>query len=185
MTLTELHTEHGDYLLRCLRLYGVPEQDCEDARQDIYLHLLDQYVEIANTNVRGFCSHLARNEAVNWKRKHDRMPRADQCVCIDADGFSGEVPEMDQLACKRWDEVADNPNVERIAAALELAKQYQCDPEITAYDLLADLLYGLTIAQIAEKHGVNPDTIKRWVREWRRWVAVELPKPGRPGGPID
>lgn len=179
MTLAQLHDKHGDYLLKCLRVYGVPKQECEDVRQDLYLKLLEKKTDLTKiTYEKGFCSRITRNAAFNWLRKTRRASTiGNLCVPILIAGEGGAEtvrPEMDALATARWQAVVDNPNTERIAQALELAQLYECQPETTAYEVIADLLYGLTLEQIGRKHDVGRMTISRWMQDWHKWINEKL-----------
>jgi DNA-directed RNA polymerase specialized sigma24 family protein len=177
LNVHNLHAGYGDYLLRCLRLYGVKPDDCEDARQDIYLRLLESDRDLSTVRTpRGFCAKIARDMAIDHMRKSGRTPTMEQSIIITGDGFSGDHPELDKIAFRKWGEITDNPNVTRIEQALELAEMYVCDEllEVTAYDLIADLLYGLTMEQVAEKHSVAKSTVTLWLRDWRTWIKESL-----------
>jgi RNA polymerase sigma factor (sigma-70 family) len=176
MDVGRLHTEFGDYLLTCLRLYGVPDAECEDVRQDLYLKLLEKGRTIRDTSVKGFCSKIARDAAVDYLRKADRMPTMENCIVVDEDGVEGLHPELNQMAIARWKEITGNPNAERILEALELSEMYEMQPGgPTAREVIEDLLYGLTQAQIAEKHGLSQQMISKWLRGWYRWIGKKLP----------
>lgn len=179
MTLTELHNEHGRYLLTCLRLYGVPEQECEDVRQDLYLKLLENETDLTKVrHARGFCSTITRRVAIDWLRKNSRAPSVESCVVVDENGIEAMHPEIDAIMVSRWESIVANTNVGRIEQALELAQMHDCRPGgPTAHEVVADLLYGLTMEQIGEKHGVNKSTVSRWVKEWYEWIGAQLPAP--------
>lgn len=177
MDVGTLHTEYGDYLLTCLRLYGVPEQECEDVRSDLYLKLLEKDVAIRDTNVKGFCSRIARNAAVDYLRKADRMPTTESMLMVDEEGIEGLHPELNTIAVARWEEITGNPNAERIAEALELSEMYEMQPGgPVAREVIEDLLYGLTLEQIGEKHELSKATVSRWLRDWYKWIGEKLPK---------
>lgn len=174
MTVEKLHTDFGDYLLRCLRLYGVADDACEDVRQDLYLRLLESQRTIRDTHIKGFCSKITRDAAVDWLRKENRAPAMVDCVIVDEDGFEGMHPEIESNIVRKWESAMGDPNIMRISEALGLAQTYWCDPGVTAYDVLADLLYGLTMEQVGEKHGVSKSTVSRWVRDWQKWIKEKL-----------
>ncbi|MFA7286959.1 MAG: hypothetical protein WC052_04850 [Patescibacteria group bacterium] len=175
MTVERLHISYGGYLLTCLRLYGVPEQECEDVRQDIYLRLLESKRKISDDNIKGFCSKIARDAAVDFKRKSDRTPTMESMSIVDEHGMTSMHPELDAQALARWETMIANPNKERIEQALELAQMYECQPGgPTAYEVIDDLLFGLSMEQIGEKHNVAKATISRWMSDWYVWIKEQL-----------
>lgn len=179
MTLTKLHNDHGDYLLYCLRMYGVSGAACEDVRQDIYLKMLERETDLSKIDrtPRGFCSTVCRHAAFNWLRGKRRAPSMESLIVISPTGFEGMHPEVDKHAAETWDRIANNPTGERIREALVLAQLWDCQPGgPTAFDVMADLLYGITMADIGVKEGVSKATVSRWMREWTEWVNLQLPK---------
>ena len=177
MTLKALHIDFGDYLLKCLRLYGIPEYECEDVRQDLYLKLLENHTDLSCiTQPKGFCSCIARNAAINRSLKIKRTPIMESITSTDKENHDIDCPELDTLTVAEWEILISNPNTDRIAQALELAQVYECEPGVTAYEVIAHLLCDLTMTQIASKYGLNKSTISRWVRDWRTWINNELTK---------
>ena len=175
MTVEQLHTEHGKYILTCLKLYGVPAQECQDVRQDLYLRLLEVDKVIHDDHVKGFCSKIARDMAYDWLRKQSRTPLMEAVITIDDEGFEGIHPVLTAQTMARWESIVSNANVERIAQALQLALIYEVDPGITAHEVIADILYGLNMTQIGTKHGFSKATVSRWMKEWYAWINAKLP----------
>ncbi len=173
MIVEQLHTDYGDYLLKCIQMYGVAEDDCEDVRQDIYLKLLETKRVIRDTNVKGFCSKLARDAAVDYLRKRSRCPTVESLMIVDENGVAGIHPEIDTMMVRNFQSMMGSSNIERIARALQWATEYRVTEDVTAYDIIADLLYGLTTVQIADKYEVDRRTVARWFQKWYKHVRSE------------
>lgn len=175
MTLEEMHNNYGNYLLACLRLYGVPEQECEDVRQDLYLKLLKNKFDLSFIrHPKGFCSCMSHRAAIDWLRKAGRTPPMVSLSISDEESGERSYPELDTMAAFEWGSIVDNPNTERIARAMELAEEYEVQPGLTAQEVINDLLCDLSEEQIGDKYGVSHMTVSRWMQEWYRWVNVWL-----------
>jgi len=176
MTIETLHIDYGDYLLKCLRGYGVPAQECEDVRQDIYLKLLENGTDLSTIRQpKGFCSCIAHNAAVDWQRKAKRTPIMESVSIVGDDGCESAHPELNAQAVVAWEVMMGNSKTEYVAQALELARTYECEPGVTIYEVIAGLLYGSTMKQVGKKYGVSHMTVSRWVRDWHRWINANLP----------
>lgn len=177
MTVEKLHTEYGGYLLKCLRLYGVPESECEDVRQDIYLKLLEKKCDLSKVKTpKGFCATIARNAAIDFLRKAGSAPEVESLTVI-IDGEEKLHPGLNKIAVAQWEAIIGNTNMERIQEAIELAQLYDLqDGGPTAYEVIEDLLYGLNMKQIGEKHGVSRHTVSRWLQEWYAWINSQIPR---------
>jgi len=177
MNVKQLHDEYGKYLLKCLYLYGVPKQECEDLRQDLYTRLLEYNHDEEIRNPKGFCANMARNMAFNWLRNTHSKPKIEPIMLAAQNNDNCTThPDLEISAVAQWERMMDNPNAERIIQGLEVAKVYKCDSETFAIDLIADLLYGLNYSQIGEKYNVSNAAICQWLKAWYIYVNKALPR---------
>ena len=177
MTITQLHKEHGTYLLCCLRVYGVPNAECEDVRQNLYLKLLNNNTKIENTIVRGFCSTICHNAAFSWLRHKRLAPEIDKLTVLNPEGIEGIHPCINSSDVAKWELLTTNATTGRIYDALVSSESWECQPGgPTAYAVISDLMYGLTMKEIGNKRGVSKATVSRWMTDWRKWINKQLPK---------
>lgn len=176
MTVEQLHKQHGDYLLRCLRFYGVPVCDAEDVRQDIYLALLTRKHDIRDERVRGFCSKIAKNAAESYRRKQECRIDEEPLFLLGPDGCETMHPVVDQLSTERWSEQLGGVASNRIEAAAELATSYIVADGITAFELLSHVIYGLSYEQIADIYNTTPAIVRGWLQRWRKHAREQIPK---------
>ncbi len=175
MTIEQLHNDFGDYLLLCLRFYGVPMQECADVRQDLYLKLLENKRDLSCVkHPRGFCSKIARDAAIDRLRKTGRTPLMVSLTIPDEEGGERSHPELDTVAISEWEHIVSNPNTERIAEVMELAAEYEVQPGLTAQEAITDLLCDLSQEQIGDKYGVSQSEVSRWLQDWYCWVNTKL-----------
>ena len=171
MKLTTFFEAYNNYLLKCIRMYGVPEQDCQDVLGEVYSRMWEKQIVIRPTGIKGFCATLARNAAYSYLRKLKNEP----CyVQIDDEAFKEGHPSLNNISMKQWSSIIDNPNASRIEEALELAKTYEVQPDLTAFQLIADIMVGLTHEQIGEMYGVQRVTVSRWITGWHRWIKEKM-----------
>lgn len=173
MTVEQLHIQHGAYLLTCLRLYGVPESECEDVRQNLYLKLLESKTPIEEKIAKGYCATIARNAAIDYKRKTVSAP---PFVSVSSDEDNATRPEIDSLAFTDWQRVVSDYDTERIVRALELSQTFVSQGHVPICHILNSLLEGFTLAEIGKEYGVDKATISRWLKDWHLWISEVLPK---------
>jgi len=171
VTVETLHIKHGNYLLKCLRYRGIPEQECEDIRQDIYLKLLKSRRIIYDVNITGLCSKIARDAAADWFRKQNHAP---ETVSSEGDFGNDEGKEINAKIVADWQVMMGDSNSNRINQAIELAQIYECATGVTIYEILAYRVAGFSEDDIKERYGVDQATISRWLSKWHTWINKKL-----------
>jgi len=174
MTLSNLHIMHGRYILTCLKLYGVSEQDCEDVRQDIYVHLLETKHKIENTYVKGFCAKIARNAAIDYARKNKNTLKTIPFSCNIDNDPAEVIAELDAKSLAKWNEVIGNVNTDRIEKAIELSQEYECKPGVPIYEIIVDLLLGLSLEDIGGKYCITKSAVHQWLQKWYTYLKKEI-----------
>jgi len=167
-----LHVEYGAYLLKCLQLYGVPADECEDVRQDIYLRLLTSKPTLDDRAMRGLCARLARNAAADFRRAKGRQittvpwPYDDDPLAI----------IIEQRSYDAWKTVVSTSRMEDVEEAflLTTGHNYECAPNVPMIEILFDLVDGRSHEDIGERFGVNFRTIAKWIAKWRMWVKQQI-----------
>jgi len=167
----QLHTKFGPYLLACLNRYGVPEDDCEDARQDLYLCLLT--TEVPLYLGKGFCSHMARYIALKYHRTRSRRIKTVSCAFTEDDPVMIEAAQY-FMAHNLLQ--SQSVNLERIDRALRvtITADYECDGRVSILDIIYDLVDGKTYTEIGERFDVNKSTVCRWLNDWRGWLLEAM-----------
>jgi len=170
----QLHTKFGPYLLTCLNRYGVPKDDCEDVRQDLYLRLLVAKTEIGPIeSKKGLCSYLARNAASDYRRAKGRRVPTVSCTFTEDDPAMAEAM---QYFITHNLVYAYPVDLERIQLALQvtITNGYECDGRVSILDIIYDLVDGKTYTEIGERFDVNKSTVCRWLNDWRGWLLEAM-----------
>lgn len=166
-----LHVEHGAYLLKCLYRYGVPQGECEDVRQDIYLRLLTAKPTLNTSAMRGLCARLAHNAAVDFRRARSRQittvpwPYDDDPLAV----------IIEQRSYDAWKATVATSRIEDVEEAFLLTTgfNYECAPDVPMIEILFDLVDGRSHEDIGERFGVNFRTIAKWLHDWREWIKQQ------------
>jgi DNA-directed RNA polymerase specialized sigma24 family protein len=166
MTLDQLHREYGFYLLTCLRMYGVPEGECEDVRQNLYVRLIESQYDLTTIRApKGFCATLARRAAIDLHRGWN--PTMEPADIVTNDGDTMDHPELTRQAMTIWGAITTDSQMSRIERALEEATRFTVAPGITAFDLIIYLIQDMTHKEIAAKFSVTRrETVSGWLKKW-------------------
>lgn len=175
MTITELHTKHGKYLLDCLRLCGVPADACEDVRGNIYLKLLKKSNMVEDC--QGLVAKIARNASIDYHRVTNSKGKEKPVqVYSNLTGDEVTIEELNKKSMEMWSASMDSIVMGRIESALVGASAYFFTPSITALMLLEMQMYGLNTDQIGEIFNCSGRTIRNWLNVWKKHARSKWPK---------
>lgn len=200
-TIADVHTQYGRLLLMLLRGFGVPADDREDVRQDIYVRLLQQKIDPERCTP-SFLGSVAKSAANMYRRQRYGFLMCGACgerytaksgVCsacgtphnkrqdvslveFDEDGNLEVNEELEQLAERQWVQaMEDSARHADAYYALDLARLYRCGAtDYTAYDLINMLHNGWSHERMATECQVADRTVRKWLREWYKYITKEL-----------
>lgn len=160
MTITDFHNQYGYYLTACLHKSGIPLEECEDARQDIYLKLLELKFIIRDNCAKGLCSKIAKHYAIDRYRK-----QSIRSEMVDIQDLTVKK-ELDQATLFDWLSENGKSAMDLAIEAVSQSESFMVADGISAFMLINDVFNGMTQRAMAEKYGVAPMTINRWLKRW-------------------
>lgn len=159
-----LFTEMRGPLFRYLLSLSLTRAEAEDALQETFLRLCEQFASGVCVNLRGWVFRVAHNLALDQHRRHVRQPQGSS-----QSGSPEEplMPEVKDPCATPEQQAIEQQRIERLDLALrKLPQQQQYCLHLRAE--------GLRYREIAEVLGVGTSTVADWVQAALERLGKEL-----------
>lgn len=99
-TFDDLVAQHLEFVWRCLRRFGVPPGDVDDAAQQVFMVASEKFARIQPGRERPFLVGVATRVASHARRAHQRREVAEQRLSADPAEPSSLNPNPEELTQK-------------------------------------------------------------------------------------